>query len=174
MGGFIATLIGVICKACVDALTKGDAGGNAGFVSALFTGIAIILTVIGVLVTVIPAKPMKNKLIVLGIHAAIWLVGYFLLKILIPIVIGGVVLVVVLTFLGFHPLGAIANAMSGSSGQAEDVFEYQQPPVEQTVEREKVEAWRMTENGRREDLRVNSSGDMYYDPDDSDWHKLKK
>lgn len=174
MGGFIATLIGVICKACVDALTKGEtAGGNAGFVSALFTGIAVILTVIGVLVTVIPAKPMKKKLIVLGIHAAIWLVGYFLLKILVPIVIGGVLLLVVLTFLGFNPLGAIANAMSGSSGQQEDVFEIQQP-AEQPAEQEKVEVWRMTESGRREDLRVNSSGDMYYDPDDGDWHKIQK
>ena len=96
-----------------------------------------------------------------------------MLGILIPIVIGGVVLVIVLTFLGFNPLGAIMGAVSGSSGQEEDVFQLQQP-AEQPVEQEKVEVWRRTENGGREDLRVNSSGDMYYDPDDGEWHKIKK
>ena len=173
MGGFFSTLIGVICKACVDTLAGGDTGGNAQFVTILFTGIAVILTIIGVLTTVIPAQPGKKKLIVLGIHGAIWVVGYFLLGILIPIVIGGVVLVIVLTFLGFNPLGAIMGAVSGSSGQEEDVFQLQQP-AEQPVEQEKVEVWRRTENGGREDLRVNSSGDMYYDPDDGEWHKIKK
>lgn len=173
MGGFIATLIGVICKACVDALTKGDTGGNAEFVSAMFTGVAVILTLIGVLVTVIPAKPGKKKLMVLGIHAAIWVIGYFLLGILIPIVIGGVLLVVVLTFLGFHPLGKLMEVVSGASDQG-DVFEFQQPVEQPPAEQEKVEVWRRTENGGREDLRVNSSGDMYYDPDDGEWHKIQK
>ena len=149
MGGFIATLIGVICKACVDTLAGGDTGGNAQFVTILFTGIAVILTIIGVLTTVIPAQPGKKKLIVLGIHGAIWVVGYF------------------------NPLGAIMGAVSGSSGQEEDVFQLQQP-AEQPVEQEKVEVWRRTENGGREDLRVNSSGEMYYDPDDGEWHKIKK
>ena len=38
---------------------------------------------------------------------------------------------------------------------------------------EKVEVWR--ENGMmRENLKVNSSGDMYYDPEDGEWHKIQK
>lgn len=171
MGGFIFTLIGVICKACVDFLTKGDGGGNAGFVSTLFTGVAIILTIIGVLVTLKQAEDQKGKLTALGIHAAIWIVGYFLLGIIIPLVIGAVVLCVVLTFLGFNPLGSILNALSGAAAEEEDLFQPRQPE-EETVEK-KPEVWRMTESGRREDLRVNSSGDMYYDPDDGEWHKIK-
>ncbi len=173
MGGFICTLIGVICKACVDFLTKSFGGGNAEFTSTLFTGIAIVLTVIGVLVTLKRAEDQKGKLTALGIHAAIWIVGYFLLGILIPLVIGAVVLCVVLTFLGLNPLGTLLNLFSGTASQDddEDLFQVQKPE-EKTVE-EKVEVWRMTETGRREDLRVNSSGDMYYDPDDEDWHKIK-
>ena len=99
--------------------------------------------------------------------------GYFLLGILIPLVIGAVVLCVVLTFLGLNPLGTLLNLFSGTASQDddEDLFQVQKPE-EKTVE-EKVEVWRMTETGRREDLRVNSSGDMYYDPDDEDWHKIK-
>ena len=173
MGGFIATLIGVICKACVDALAGGDTGGNAGFVTAMFTGIAVILTVIGVLVTVIPAQPGKKKLIVLGIHGAIWLVGYFLLSIIIPIIIAAVLIVVVLTFLGFHPLSGILNMLYGSGAAQEDVYEYQQP-AEQPVEKEQVEVWREDEAGRRHNLRVNSTNDMYFDPEDGDWHPIKK
>ncbi len=173
MGGFICTLIGVICKACVDALAGGETGGNAGFTNSLFTGLAVVLTVIGVLLTVIPAKPAKNKLIVLGIHAAIWVVGYFLLQFIIPIILVAVLLCVVLTFLGFHPLSAIFRLISGSAPAQEENFVPVQQPTEPPAE-QKVEAWRRTENGGRQDLRVNSSGDMYYDPDDGDWHKIKK
>lgn len=43
-------------------------------------------------------------------------------------------------------------------------------PAEET----KTEVYRITESGQREDLRVNSSGDMYFDPDDQEWHKIKK
>ena len=90
----------VICKACIDFPMKSFEGGNAEFTSTLFTGAAIILTVIGVLVTLKRAEDQKG-------------------------------------------------------------------------EEEKVEVWRMTKTGRREDLRVNSSKDMYYNPDDKEWHKIK-
>lgn len=37
----------------------------------------------------------------------------------------------------------------------------------------KTEVWR--ENGMlRENLKVNSTGDMYYDPEDGEWHKIQK
>ncbi len=43
----------------------------------------------------------------------------------------------------------------------------------ETVNEEKVEVWRM--NGMvREDLKVNSDGTMYYDPDDCEWKKINK
>ena len=40
----------------------------------------------------------------------------------------------------------------------------------ESVSEEKVEVWRM--HGMvREDLKVNSDGTMYYDPDDCEWKK---
>lgn len=172
MGGFICTLIGVICKACVDALAGGaHAGDNAGFVSILFTAIAIILTLIGVLVTVVPAKPAKNKLIVLGIHAAIWVVGYFLLKIIVPIIVGAVVLCVVLTFLGFHPVATVLGWLSGTASNTAEEYVVQQP---QPQPQQEVEVWQEQENGNMKKLRVNSSNDMYQDPETKEWHKIKK
>ena len=37
-----------------------------------------------------------------------------------------------------------------------------------------VEVWRELENGNMKRLQVNSDGSMYKDPDDGEWHKIRK
>ncbi len=57
-------------------------------------------------------------------------------------------------------------ALSGGSTTSSSTYE-------EDDEGEQVEVWR--ENGMmRENLKVNSSGDMYFDPDDQQWHKIKR
>lgn len=172
--GFWLTLIAVICKAVLDALVgPGDTSDNAVFAGVIFNGLAVILTVIGVLTTVPRAEGRNGKLRALAIHLGIWVAGYFLVKILVPVIIAVVGIAVVLTFLGFDVLGWLTG-LSGDRGNSQDDYvTYEEPEPEPEPEPKKhVKVWK--ENGFGKDyMKVSSDGERYYDPDDGEWHRIE-
>lgn len=124
-----------------------------------FAVIGGILILSGVLKT-LRNKGHASKLYALLVHVLMFILLDLLAQFLVPMVILLVVLVVLFFAFGGGSIGAL---ISGLNSRQEE-----QPRVEK-----KVEVWR--ENGlMRENLKVNSTGDMYYDPDDGEWHKIEK
>ena len=58
--GFLFTIVGVIFKVVCDVLVGNVGVENSEFASGLFTGLAVILTIIGVLKTLIKAEGGKG------------------------------------------------------------------------------------------------------------------
>lgn len=160
MGAYICTFIGVAFRAvCTSLLGAGVAtsNDNASFTLALCTGLAVILTAIGVLISLAHAKGGKNKLIQLGIHAGIWIIGTLIVKIFVPICILLVLGVIVYVFVLHGSLSSLGSIAS------------REPEPEPEPE---VEVWR--ENGlMNENLKVSRDGKRYYDPDDCEWHNIE-
>ena len=134
-----------------------------------FAIIGGILILSGVLKTLRNAGH-DSKLYALLVHVLMFILLDLLAQFLVPMVIILVVLAVVVVFLGG---GSVASLLSGLGSRQIDTSWSEEPRhEEQPREEKKVEVWRrdgmMTEN-----LKVNSSGDMYYDPDDGEWHKIK-
>ena len=126
--GFLFTIVGVIFKVVCDVLVGNVGGENSEFASGLFTGLAVILTIIGVLKTLIKAEGAKGKLGGAAFHGVIWLVGTVLLRILVPIVIVAVLAFIVCQFfLGIDVLRMIGRlfgvAASGTAEKKEDPLE---------------------------------------------------
>lgn len=172
--GFFLTLIAVLCKGVLDALVgPGDASDNSVFASVIFNGLAVILTVIGVLTTVPRAEGRDGKLRTLAIHLGIWIVGYFLAKILVPVILAAVAIFVVLTFLGVDVLGWLTRLVGGQENSQDDYMTYEEPRPEPEPEPKKhVKVWK--ENGfGKEYMKVSSDGERYYDPDDGEWHRIE-
>ena len=84
--GYILTGLAAIIQSVCNAFAVGS-GDNVVFTRVLFTGVAVLLTVIGVIRGLINSQGGREKLITLGIHAAIWVVIYFGTRILIPVAI---------------------------------------------------------------------------------------
>ncbi len=112
---YLWTIAGVICMDCVKLF--GSSGSNAEMTNTIFTAAAVILTLIGVLVTIKDVEGSKGKLKVLAIHLAIWVVGYFLLQFLIIIVVAAVAITVIAGFMGVNVLGILSSLLSGAAQQ---------------------------------------------------------
>lgn len=118
--GFLFTIIGVAFKVICDMLVGSVGGENAGFATGLFTGLAVILTVIGVLKTLIKGEGTAGKLGGVAVHGAIWLVGTVLLRIIVPIVIVVVLAFIVLQFvLKIDVLSMIGRLFEGAAAASE-------------------------------------------------------
>ena len=110
-------------------------------------------------------KGHASKLYALLVHVLMFVLLDLLAQFLVPMVIILVVLAVIVVFLGG---GSIGSALDEVAAQREA----QRRAEEQAKEEKKVEVWRM--NGMtRENLKVNSTQDMYFDPEDGEWHKIK-
>lgn len=114
---YLWTIAGVICMSCVKLF--GSSGSNAEMTNTIFTVAAVILTLIGILVTVRDAEGSKGKLKVLAIHLAIWVVGYFLFQLLIIIIVAAIAIVVIASFMGVDVLGMLSGILSGVSQQTD-------------------------------------------------------
>lgn len=133
---FFLTLVGVMFKSIADMTTSGSTSQNAEFLNTFAMVVAVVATLIGVLLSVRKAEDAKAKLTVLGIHALIWIIGYFLVQLLVIVVI---VAVVAAIFTGgeiFSPLlDFITSDRPSSSGrdmEAEDL-ERRREEIKQAV-----------------------------------------
>lgn len=130
-----------------------------------FAVIAGFLILSGILKT-LKNKDHASKLYALLVHVLVFVLMDLLAQFLVPMVIVLVVLAVIVVALGGGGIGAIISGLG--SQQVEHMREEEPPRTE-----EKVEVWR--ENGMmRDNLKVNSTGDMYFDPEDGEWHKIQK
>lgn len=94
--GYMWTVIGAVIYGCLKALLgMGVDGDGKELAEGLFLVIALILTFIGVIKALIHGEDLKEKLIGLAIHAAIWIVVCWGMSIVVPIIIIFVVLFVV-------------------------------------------------------------------------------
>ncbi len=94
--GYIWTAIGAVIYGCLRALLgMGASGDGKELAEGLFLGIALILTAIGVIKSLIHGDGLKERLISLAIHAVIWVVVCWGMSIVVPLVIIVVVLFVV-------------------------------------------------------------------------------
>lgn len=94
--GYWFTIIGVIFQGtCSSLFSMGVTGESADFAKDLFFGLAVILSVIGVLKTLIKGDGLKGKLIGVGIHALIWIIGMYALSVIVPVIIIFVALFIV-------------------------------------------------------------------------------
>ena len=135
----------------------------------------------GILVLRSAFKTLRNKnharkLYALLVHVLVFILLDLLARFLVPMVIILVVLAVAFFFLGGGSIGAFLNGLN--SLQKEQPMVEEQAAEEQAAEEQpktekKVSVWRM--NGMmRENLKVSRDGDAYYDPEDGEWHKIKK
>ncbi len=120
--GYILTAIGAAFYGVLGSLLgMGVTGESVGFAKTFFLVIALILTGIGVIKTLVRGEGLKGKLIGLAIHAAIWVGLCWALSILVPVVIIIVIVFLIDRFVfGGTLLLTIMNLFS-----KEDVF----PPV---------------------------------------------
>ncbi len=94
--GYFWTVIGAIIYGCLRALLgMGVTGAGKELAEGLFLAIAVILTIVGVIKTLIHGDGIKEKLIGLVIHAVVWIVVCWGMTIVVPIVILLVVLFIV-------------------------------------------------------------------------------
>lgn len=139
-------------------LTGGGADQEmlAFWVFAIIGGIMILIGVVKTLGN----KDHTSKPYALVVHVLVFILSTLLTKFLVPVLITLVILAIAVVFFSGGSIGTIVN---GSGSQH----------MEQPRDEKKVEVWR--ENGMmRENLKVNSTGDMYYDPEDGEWHKIQK
>lgn len=120
-----------------------------------------LLIVLGVRWTILN-KRHNNKVIAFVNHILTFFIIGFVGKIVLSILFVIAIAIGLIAFLNG------AEAVTSFFDFLTPTTDYPKPK-----QKEKVEVWR--ENGMmRENLKVNSSGDMYYDPDDGEWHKIQK
>lgn len=131
---FFMTLVGVMFKSVTDMVTAKSSGPNVEFLQTFAIVVAVLATLIGVALSVRKAEDRKAKLTVLGIHALIWVIGYFLVQLLVIVVI---VAVVAAVFTGgeiFRPLldFITSDTPPASNPEAEDL-ERRREEIKQAV-----------------------------------------
>lgn len=123
-------------------------------VDALLMALAVRWTVLN--------KDHDNKTIALIDHVLTFFIIGFVGKFILSLLIGiAVICGIIIWFKGAESITSFFSDFTPSS------------PAPEPTQKKKVEVWR--ENGlMTENLKVNSSGDMYYDPNDGEWHKIQK
>lgn len=86
---FILTVIGILVFGVASVLSD-----LIGVDTNVFLIIGLILTAIGVIISLVSGDGLKERLIEVGIHAGIWIAGYLILNFLVPAVILVVVVLV--------------------------------------------------------------------------------
>ena len=75
--------------------------------------------------------------------------------------------IAIVCFIGY----AVLSGAQTDSGSSTSTYT---PPEPEPRTQEKVEVWKELDNGNKKRMHVNSDGSYYYDPDDEEWHKIKK
>lgn len=113
--GIMLTIAAVMIKAVSDFFAE----ALDPMFASMFTGLAVILTLIGVLKGVIQSKGGKQKLVTVGIHAVIWIVGYFLIKVLVPVaIVAGLVLIILVYTGGLDVVTSLFSGGKKSAGES--------------------------------------------------------
>lgn len=131
---------------------------------------------IGIFMTVRHEETRKDQLMDLAFHGGAFIIGVIAMYAF-ALLFALVVLGIFLQFMGINVIGWVLGLLDGigqdtEQEQIEEPFVYvpDEEPEEEPVK--KVEVWR--ENGyMRENLKVSSDGERYYDPDDGEWHNIK-
>lgn len=139
------------------------AGGIKEFGGGFWVVFAIdaLLIALGIRFTVLNQRH-NSKIIAIIDHILtffiIGIVGKFILSLLIGIAL---ICGIIIWFKGTEKITSLFSGFTSTSSDTKP------------VEKEDVKVWR--ENGMsKEYLKVNSSNDMYYDPEDGEWHKIQK
>lgn len=158
---YILTAAGALIKAFVDAVN-----GPSG----VFLVISLAMAAIGIFMSIRDITDNSERIKQVLYHVAAWVVGYLIFT-LIGIVLVLFVGALFLQFMGINVLGTVGNWLSNTLEAEEQPRQIVEEATSQPEK--KVEVWR--ENGMmRENLKVSSDGERYYDPDDGEWHKIKK
>lgn len=121
-----------------------------------------ILMTLGVRATTLNSDHI-NKIIAIVDHGLTFFIIGFVGKFVLSLLIGiAVICGIIIWFKGAESITSFFSAFTPSA------------PYPENTKKEEVEVWREKQNGSQEKLRVNSSQDMYYDPDDGEWHKIQK
>lgn len=139
--GYLFTVFGVIIRSCFSFLTDfGVSGSGEELAGGLTLVIAIVLTGIGVIKTLIAGEGLVGKAIGLAVHALIWVIVSFGMSIILPIILFCVALFVVdFFFLGRMITNFIWNRFAGPDGDGEVTWPAMIFDYEHTV-------WMLTEN----------------------------
>lgn len=98
-------------------------------------------------------------------------------SIIVTLAVGPLTVLMALLYLIFGWFGFMSEAASDSSSSSSKRKESYTPPKSKTESEEKTtevykEHIHADGSYYREKMKVNSTGDMYFDPSDGDWHKI--
>lgn len=169
MFGYILTGIGA---AVMTLINSGSDDGTLGWI------IALVCAGIGIFLTIREAENRQEQLMDLAFHLGAFIIGVIAIH-FVAVVIALFVLAIFLQFMGINVFGWLLGQLDrltqnlDSQEQIEEPFVYVPDEApEEEAPAPKVEVWR--ENGyMRENLKVSSDGERYYDPEDGEWHNIK-
>ena len=158
LGEYMLTGVGGLIFGVLAVFGLSGGGRDQEILAFWFLAIIAIIPILIGLIKTLKNGDHQSKLFALVDHALVFLVMRFIATLLVPVVIILVVLFVVAkVFLGVGVSDALQSFDSTSEPEPET--------------KKEVKVWRGEGLGK-EYLKVNSTGDMYFDPEDGEWHKI--